>query len=89
MRSKFQKGLVALVERKYSGVREVVGLLDAVRKNVESHAFLDTSDAKTEADGGRGARLIQTSILIGQEVQPSSSCPIKKSCQTNNNALIG
>ena len=39
-------------------------------------------------DGGRGARLLQTSILIGQEVQLSSSCTIRMSYQSNNNVLI-
>ena len=34
----------------------------------------------------RGGRLLQTSTLIGQL---SSSCPIRKSHWTNNNALIG
>ena len=38
---------------------------------------------------GSGVRIVQTSILIGQEVQLCSCCPIRMSCQTNNNALIG
>ena len=37
----------------------------------------------------RGGRLLQTSLLIGQEVQLSSSCPIRMLDTTNNNALIG
>ena len=37
----------------------------------------------------RGGRLLQTFILIGQEVQLGSSCPIRICQQTNNSALIG
>ena len=33
--------------------------------------------------------VLQTCTLIGQEAQLSSSCPIRASQQTNNNALIG
>ena len=47
----------------------------------------DSLDSAVEVS--RGVRLIQTSTLIGQEVQLSSFCPIKKSRNTNNNALIG
>ena len=36
----------------------------------------------------RGGRLLQTKTLIGQEVQLSGSYPIRRSSQTNNNALI-
>ena len=36
-----------------------------------------------------GGRLLQTCLLIGQESQLSSSCPIRTSDQTNNNTLIG
>ena len=39
-------------------------------------------------DGGRGARLLQTSILIGQEVQLSSCCPIRILHPTSINDLI-
>ena len=35
--------------------------------------------------GIRAGRLLQTHILIGQEVQLSGSCPIRMSHQTNNN----
>ena len=37
----------------------------------------------------RGGRLLQTFILIGQEPQLSHSCPIRTSCQINNNAMFG
>jgi len=37
----------------------------------------------------RGVRLVQTSILIGQELQLSNSNQMRMSCQNNNNALIG
>ena len=37
----------------------------------------------------REGRLLQTPTLIGQEVQLSSSRPIRMSYQTNKNALIG
>ena len=37
----------------------------------------------------RGGRLLQTSTVIGQEVQLSISCPIRMLHLTNNNALIG
>ena len=43
---------------------------------------------KTDAVG-RAVQLIQTSTLIGQEVQLSSFCPIKTTHYFSNNTLIG
>ena len=41
------------------------------------------------ATPGKGGRFMQTRTLIGPEVQLSKSCPIRMSCKTNKNALIG
>ena len=37
----------------------------------------------------RVGRLLQTLVLSGEEVQLSSSCPIRTSHQASDNALIG
>ena len=37
----------------------------------------------------RHGRFLQTCVLIGQEVQLISCCPIRASSQKHNNALIG
>ena len=57
------------------------------RKTDERHSYYQ--DGQLRQTLGRGVRLLQTCILIGQEVQLSSSCPIRMQYPSNNNALIG
>ena len=50
---------------------------------------LEERRAKVAVMTGRNVQTLQTSPLIGQEVQLSSSCPIKRLHLNSNIALIG
>ena len=74
LKAKIQEGLIRMLEKRYTGIREVVGLLDKVRERVEKqriaglrqeHSCDDGQDKQPDNNG----RMVETTqdgdILIG------------------------
>ena len=74
LKAKIQEGLIGMLEKRYTGIREVVGLLDKVRERVEKqniagmHQDQGNSDAKDKQPKSNGSMIETTEegdILIG------------------------
>ena len=50
MKARFQEWMISLLERRYSGIREVVGLLDKIRERVENQEIAGLQDFPEEKD---------------------------------------
>jgi len=48
MKARFQEWMISLLERRYSGIREVVGLLDKIRERVENQEIAGLQDFPEE-----------------------------------------
>ena len=74
LKAKIQEGLIGMLEKRYTGIREVVALLDKVRERVEKqriagmHQDQGSSDVKDKKTGSNGSMIETTEdgdILIG------------------------
>ena len=74
LKAKIQEGLIGMLEKRYTGIREVVALLDKVRERVEKqgiagmHQDQGSSDVKAKHTGSNGSMIETTEdgdILIG------------------------
>ena len=85
LKAKIQEGLIGMLEKRYTGIREVVGLLDKVRERVEKqniagmHQDQGNSDAKDKQPKSNGSMIETTEegdILIGygSSEEVDSSC---------------
>jgi len=50
LKARFQEWMISLLERRYSGIREVVGLLDKIRERVENQEIAGLQDFPEEKD---------------------------------------
>jgi len=48
LKARFQEWMISLLERRYSGIREVVGLLDKIRERVENQEIVGLQDFPEE-----------------------------------------
>ena len=77
-------------------------VLRSLKKMKGTQKFLEFPESKKKCQGScfeacqttallesRGFLLVNTCLLIGQEVRLSGLCPIRRSQKTDNNALIG
>ena len=74
LKAKIQEGLIKMLEKRYTGIREVVGLLDKVRQRVEKqriaglrqeHSCDDGQDKQPDSNGGMVETTQDGDILIG------------------------
>ena len=90
LKAKIQESLIGMLEKRYTGIREIVALLDKVRERVEKqriagmHQEQGSSDVKDKQAGSNGNMVATTEtgdILIGHgssEQVDNSSCDIFK-----------
>ena len=51
LKARFQEWMISLLEKRCSGIREVVGLLDKIRERVENQEIAGLQDFPEEKDG--------------------------------------
>ena len=83
LKAKIQESLIGMLEKRYTGIREIVALLDKVRERVEKqriagmHQEQGSSDVK-DKQGGSNGNMVATTEDGSSEQVDKSSCDIFK-----------